>query len=322
MEFMESQVLIHPDELSQEWIDRARVNCIDVIGIHPVGGYIACQSLKDMVGKFNNRNFTKLIDYAADNGIKIEYEMHAASYLMPRELFDEHPEYFRVDETGNRNNDKNFCVSNEEALQYVSNAALELASKLYRSSDRYYFWMDDVKNKKCMCDKCRKLSMSDQQMIFVNAVLKEIQKNRPQAKMAYLAYFDCILPPKKIKPGKGVFLEYAPMEKYIFNTQEYADAGIDEHLHIKNLFSIFSKKDSKVLEYWLDNSMYSDWKKPEKKFIQNEKMIKDDVGKYYSLGFEYISSFACYLGPEYVKLYGEPDISAFYEAVNSKKRQL
>lgn len=84
---MEFQVLIHPDELSYEWIDRAIANDIDAIGIHPVGGYRARESLADLVERFKDNDFTDLIDYASDNGIKIEYEMHAASYLMPRELF-------------------------------------------------------------------------------------------------------------------------------------------------------------------------------------------------------------------------------------------
>ncbi len=318
---MESQVLVHPDELSEDWIKEARENHIDVIGIHPVGGYRACQSLKDLVDKFTDNKFTALIDYAIDNNVKIEYEMHAATYLMPRELFNTRPEYFRMDETGKRNSDKNFCVSNPEALSIVSQAAAELVSKLYRSTDRYYFWMDDVKNKRCMCEKCKDFSMSDQQMIYVNTILKQIQKNNPNAKMAYLAYFDCIEPPKKIKPVSGVFLEYAPMEKYTLSTEEQLKAGIDETSDIPKLFSVFGKRDSKVLEYWLDNSMFSDWKKPEKKFIPDERMIKEDIGKYHELGFEYISSFACYLGPEYVKLHGKPDISPFYNSVNSYKEK-
>jgi hypothetical protein len=88
---------------------------------------------------------------------------------------------------------------------------------------------------------------------------------------------------------------------------------------LKNLIKTFSYADSKVLEYWLDNSMYSDWKKPEKKFVQDKRMIEEDIKRYLDYGFEYISSFACYLGPEYEKLYGQPDISAFFNAVNEYK---
>ena len=318
---MESQVLVHPDELSEDWIKQAKENRIDVIGIHPVGGYRACMSLKDLLEKFNDHKFTALIDYALTNNVKIEYEMHAATYLMPRELFDAHPEYFRIDETGKRNNDKNFCVSNAEALSIVSKSAVELASKLYKSTDRYYFWMDDVKNKRCLCDNCKELSMSDQQMIYVNAILKQIQKSNPNAKMAYLAYFDCIEPPKKIKPINGVFFEYAPMEKYTLNLEDQLRTGVDETLNIPKLFSMFSKRNSKVLEYWLDNSMYSGWKKPEKKFVPDEVMIREDIDKYHKLGFEYISSFASCLGPEYMRLHGKPDISPFYNSINSYKEK-
>ena len=48
-------------------------------------------------------------------------------------------------------------------------------------------------------------------------------------------------------------------------------------------------------------------------------MIEEDIKRYLDYGFEYISSFACYLGPEYEKLYGQPDISAFFNAVNEYK---
>ncbi|HPJ76208.1 MAG TPA: hypothetical protein PLS36_05170, partial [Clostridia bacterium] len=103
---MESQILIHPDELSENWIKRAKENSIDVIGIHPVGGYRASESLSELVELMEDNNFTNLIDEAIEQGIKIEYEMHAASYLLPRDLFLSNPEYFRMDENGNRTNDK------------------------------------------------------------------------------------------------------------------------------------------------------------------------------------------------------------------------
>ena len=43
----------------------------------------------------------------------------------------------------------------------------------------------------------------------------------------------------------------------------------------------------------------------------DNEMIKSDFKFYNSLGFDYISSFACLMGDEYEKLYGEPDISSF-----------
>ena len=57
--------------------------------------------------------------------------------------------------------------------------------------------------------------------------------------------------------------------------------------------------------------MFSDWKKPPCKFTPDNESIKKDIAFYRSLGFENIGSFACYLGEDYEKLWGEADYSAF-----------
>ena len=67
-----------------------------------------------------------MVEYAKSQGILIEYEIHAVSYLLPRELFGSHPEYFRADESGIRHQQSNFCVSNDEAMEIVVNNAEKL----------------------------------------------------------------------------------------------------------------------------------------------------------------------------------------------------
>ena len=69
-----------------------------------------------------------------------------------------------------------------------------------------------------------------------------------------------------------------------------------------------------MLEYWLDNSLFSGWKKPPKEFKADTAAIKKEVPEYAELGFEIISTFGCFLGEDYDELYGEADISAFTEA--------
>ena len=118
------EMIIHPDEISKQWIDRMSQNGIDVLGIHPVGGVRAADSLKKLLEQCKTAEYQSLIDYARVNHMEVEYEFHAAGYLMPKELFETHPEYFRMNEKGERSNDFNFCVSNEEALQlFAKNAA-------------------------------------------------------------------------------------------------------------------------------------------------------------------------------------------------------
>ena len=109
------QFLIHPDELSRSWIERARKNRIDRLSLHPRGGAAARESLEEMLDMLKREDYRALIDELIDAGIEVGYEFHAASYLLPRELFSEHPEYFRMDESGERTPESNFCFSNPEA---------------------------------------------------------------------------------------------------------------------------------------------------------------------------------------------------------------
>ena len=307
---MIKNILIHPEELNKKWIDKMADGGVKILGIHPHGGGRALESLNDLLEKLDTEEYRELIDYAVSRGLEIEYEMHAARFLLPAELFDEHPEYFRAMANGERTVNMNFCVSNPDALAIVAKNAANLAKKLYKSRPVFYFWLDDARNVHCKCDKCKNLSPSDQQLIASNAMLEEIRKEIPNAKFAYLAYQDTLEVPEKTKPVDGIFLEYAPIEKY--KNEEPERIEIERQMLLKQA-EFFSWKDSKVLEYWLDNSLFSGWKKPPKEFKADDEKIKKEVAEYASLGFEIISTFGCFLGEDYEELYGEPDISAFTE---------
>ncbi len=304
---MKTQFIVHPDEISVKRIDSLVALGITSLGIHSEGGVNAYKSLSELVEMLKTDEMRALIDYANEKGLSVEYELHSIGYLMPKELFSSHPEYFRVDAEGNRNPDKNFCVSNPDALALVCENAVRLASDLYGSSDNFYFWFDDGNDIFCHCDKCKNISPSDQALIIVNAMLEAIKKVRPNAKMAYLAYGETLLLPTG-EPKKGVFLEYAPFEKYT-NKTENAQFYIQREANmLKPLINYFGKTDAKVLEYWYDNSLYSKWKKPPQKFTLDEEALRKDIAFYESAGFEYISTFGCFLGADYEALYGEADL--------------
>ena len=304
-------LIVHPDELSEKWIVRLKELGVGTLGIHPVGGESAHVYIAEMLEYQKKENVKKIFDDAANEGLNIEYEMHVASYLLPRELFSEHPEYFRVNAEGKRTPEANFCVSSPEALKIVAERAAALADSLYLSSDKFYLWLDDGKQLHCHCDKCKEYSASDQQLIALNAMLDAIKKKRPDAKLAYLAYCTTTEVPKKIKPHKDIFLEYAPFERdRSLPASVMTEAERD---NIAALFELFGKGDSKILEYWYDNSLFSGWKKPPKPLKCNDEMIIDDVDFYRELGFENVGSFACYLGADYEELHGEPDLRAFIE---------
>ena len=206
--------------------------------------------------------------------------------------------------------------------------AADLACDLYGSDEQFYFWMDDHFDSHCHCPKCQELSPSDQQMLAIHAMLLAIRKRIPNARMAYLAYFDSIVPPKSVKPEQGVFLEYAPFEKYTAKNRadgqrsESAEALIaKEWAMLDPLLELFGQKDAKVLEYWYDNSMFSHWKKPPKPFTLNREGMVRDVKAYRQKGFSSIATFACFLGEDYDALYGETDITPFAKAINASESE-
>ena len=311
---MRSQLIIHPEELSRAWIDRAADAVVTVLGIHPNGGKRAPIYLAEMFEMMKTPEYRALIDYAHERGLEIEYELHAASFLIPRTLFAEKPEIFRVNEQGERTPELNFCPSSEEAMRLLTENAAALAEALYGSNDDFYFWLDDCRGSACACEKCRAYTPSEQQMLAVNAMARAVREKKPQARFAYLAYADSMPPPEGVKPEPGVFLEYAPMEKYK-NEQGSAALAAEEEKMLPRLWEFFGREGAKVLEYWYDNSMFSGWVKPPKRFLPDADVIARDVRAYREMRFDYISTFACFLGEDYEKLYGEADISPFCENV-------
>ena len=77
------KLLIHPEELSIQWIDRMVSQGVEILGLHPVGGDDAHASAARLLEQLETEAFRSLIDYACQRGLQIEYELHAASFLLP-----------------------------------------------------------------------------------------------------------------------------------------------------------------------------------------------------------------------------------------------
>lgn len=307
---MKIGLIAHPEELTKGEIAAFRAAGADVLGLHPVGGNKATSSLENLLIWLKTDKGRMLLSYARSLGLEIEYEMHAASFLVPREMFSSHPEYFR-EANGVRTNDYNFCVSSDEMLRLMAKNAAALGRVLSPDTHDYYFWLDDAENNRCECEKCRTLSASDQSLIVANAIADELRRFDSSARVCYLAYLGTLTPPKSVKPAPGVFLEYAPMKRDR-SIPVWEDDNVKHELAA--LFDVFEPGEAKILEYWYDNSMFSNWKKPPKKFTPDNERIAREIEFYRSLGVGNVTSFACYLGADYEALYGAPDFSAIRSA--------
>jgi len=313
-------ILVHPEELTKEWIDWMSEAGLNTLGLHPVGGINAHESLQRAIDAHTLPATRRLHLEAKARGIEVEYEAHAMRWLMPKHLMSVVPEWFRMNEKGERADDFNLCASNAEALAYVSERTATLAKLLDTGAQKYFYWLDDAASGSCHCPECRRLSASDQQMKIINAMLAGLKKVNPAAKLCFLAYYETLSAPRKVEPLDGVFLEYAPMRRD--HHRPIADPGCEKNVMevapLKDLLSCFGTKDSRVLEYWMDNSKFSGWTKPPKAFTLDEAVMERDVEFYDSMGFETITSFGCYLGPDYQALHGLPPVKRYGEILKGK----
>ena len=167
-------IIIHPEELDSTWPERLQDARLNVLGIHPVGGKDAHLSLESAIHHRLLPETQRLFKQLNHLGIAVEYEAHTMAWLLPRTLIHSKPGWFRMDRQGVRTPDYNLCVSDADALDFIALRAEQLARMLDTGSDRYFFWLDDVKDCQCHCPKCSALSASDQQMIALIAAFGAI----------------------------------------------------------------------------------------------------------------------------------------------------
>ena len=306
-------IVIHAQDCGELWASRLeRDTCgLNVLGIHPEGGPAAHESLEQALALQQTAEFADFCRRMHRLGIAVEWEMHALSWLVERSLFDTRPHWFR-EENGVRVRQLNCCASEPEVLEHIKERSYQLGRMLRPDTHRYALWLDDVASGSCQCERCRGLSPADQAMILTNAMAEGLQAADSGATQSYLAYRSTLEVPT-IRPRENVYLEYAPIDREHHRSLFDPDCEKNrrESATLPALLDFFGIGDAKVLDYWMDNSLFSDWIRPPKPFALDEAVCDADVRRYAELGFRSVTSFGCYLGEEYRALYGEPELSTY-----------
>lgn len=297
-------VVIYPSDITsvgvEEWAKRIDESGINLVGIHAATLHEPLDTLKEFVGSPDGKAFLKM---CADKGVDVEYELHALQLLLPRELFDTHPEYFRMDTCGVRQRKHNMCFCCDEAYDALEEQIREMLTWLHPTTHRYFIWTDDVKNAFCNCEKCREYSPSEQALIYENHLLKILRKYDSRATIAHLAYQQTMDAPVKVTPDDGVFLEYAPILRDYTRPLPAEDRAVLE----ANL-EVFPHESLHILEYWLDESMFSNWKRNALvKLPFSKQNCRRDINLYRNLGATSITTFATWLNSAYAEKHGPAD---------------
>jgi len=297
-------VVVYPKDITslglEEWSHRIDVSGINLIGIHAATFMTPLDSLEMFVKSQMGQDFLKL---CADKNVDVEYELHALQTLLPRELFASRPELFRMDENGVRQQTYNMCFTSDEAMEAIRPVLKDILSWMHPTTHRYFFWTDDVTGAFCHCDKCSAYTPSEQALIFENKLLAMIREYDPQATLAHLAYHQTLAAPMAVSACDGVFLEYAPIKR------DYSQALSEDDRHsLETNILAFPCHSTHILEYWLDESMFSSWKRDALVPLPfNREECARDVDLYRAEGASSITCFATWLDGSYVSKYGPAD---------------
>ena len=296
-------VVLVPEDLSlADWPERAAKAGLTTVALHHGA---SPRAIVDFIASPPGSNF---LVKCSRLGLQVEYELHAMRELLPRALFATDPALFRMNERGERTPDANLCVHSSRATEIVASNALRLARQLKPTTGRYFFWGDDGQPW-CRCPQCREFSDSDQALLLENHLVGELRRFDPRAQLAHLAYANTLAPPKRVKPEPGVFLEFAPIGRR-YDTPYAQQTGPEAKDGLKLLednLRLFPTETAQVLEYWLDVSRFSQWKRPAVKLPWRRDVLEADAQTYARLGLRHVTTFAVWIDADYVKRFGEPD---------------
>jgi hypothetical protein len=192
-----------------------------------------------------------------ERGIDAEYGGHVLPLLLPRERFEDRPDFFPAGDDGARIASGNLCVSNPDALAIVSEGALAYVRE-HPENELLHIWGADVRTGAwCRCARCRDLPPQLQYMKVVNSIAAELANDTDAPPVAYLAYHDTIEPHPGLKPLDNVWFEWAPRERCYSHAIDDPVCEINPRYldSLKRYIEIFDGR-AHVFEYYADAILF------------------------------------------------------------------
>jgi hypothetical protein len=135
--------------------------------------------------------------------------VHTFDRLMPpSEYFDKHPEYFMLDENGNRSNQQ-LCTTNSEVIRIMTEEVLKFLA-LCPDTEIVSVSKNDMV-KVCHCERCKAMDEAEGShmaslLYLVNKVAEAVEKEHPNVDVSTLAYLETVDIPKTVRPRKNVII--------------------------------------------------------------------------------------------------------------------
>ncbi len=173
--------------------------------------------------------------------------VHTLQWIITRDMFEAHPEYFGCDDKGNRSMNRQPCLSNDDVFRLTVN----FAKNFFSQYNTIFSVSQNDGMSFCQCDKCKAFNKahgntdSASMINFVNKVAAAVREEYPNARFETLAYQDTLTPPENLEIADGVVIRMCPINGCVLH--DFGDFSCREN-----------KKFDKALRGWakLTDSIY------------------------------------------------------------------
>ncbi len=206
----------------------------------------------------------ELLPELKKRGMEIEVAGHFLSSFLPRTLYTEHPDWFRMNKHGQRVVDFNFNPFNSQALDYLADGAVKYLLRMPEAS-LFHLWPDDIEGGGWSDEPGKSdYTASDQSLLAANYLVGRLRQKLPNANLAFLAYHDTVYPPQVIKPDPGVIFFYAPRERCYAHALDDAQCPLNQKYSqaLERALPMFGAANAEVFEYYVDEILYENVTNP------------------------------------------------------------
>ena len=135
--------------------------------------------------------------------------------LPPEKYYDEHPEWYSMNNGKRSRSDAQLCLSNPEMREEYTRQVLQLLRA--NPEMKFISISHNDNNRWCECPECQKLvdengSQAGPLLDFLNPIAEQIEKEFPDITIETLAYRKSRPAPKKIRPRDNIRIRFCTIE--------------------------------------------------------------------------------------------------------------
>jgi len=162
-------------------------------------------------GEWSLRNRTNAPEapVAEELGGHVTYALFVHTFhslVPPGEYFEEHPEYFMLDENGNRNAHQ-LCTTNPDVIRIATESARRILRD--KPGAKVISVSKTDGGRSCVCENCKAIDDAEgtnagSLLFLVNKVAEALEDEFPDVTVSTLAYLETVKPPKTMRPRRNV----------------------------------------------------------------------------------------------------------------------